>query len=295
MYRKIGRDDLKHVVSIALESQGQHDWDNGWSVCADYTLRGNVIVPIYPLSYDNASTKWRRYKPLEETPDLFIRLARLHEADDFLDAALRFTHRYGLLGGSSFVETSDWQKMKISAISGEAERAWKILRMYEAVLNQDVSTVRAITSESRKNHDANESRSALEAALLTEIGEWGLEQYSLHEGLNRSLEMVYNTVRKHCRFQPYVPMEDLDNGLFNTDASTVRNVWRFKNLLGAAYLQMYWLMTSGGELSRCTHCGRIMSLSRPNPEGRKPRRDRKFCDDACRQAQHRNKRKASQS
>jgi hypothetical protein len=61
----------------------------------------------------------------------------------------------------------------------------------------------------------------------------------------------------------------------------LRRGWLFSNLLGAAYLQMYWLMTSVGELSRCEHYGRIISLSRPRPEGRKRRRNRRFCDDAC--------------
>ncbi len=74
-------------------------------------------------------------------------------------------------------------------------------------------------------------------------------------------------------------------------ANTVRSTWRFKNLLGAAYLQMYWLMTSEGELKRCENCGRTVSLARPYPRGRKRRRDKRFCDDACRQAHHRSKKK----
>ncbi len=65
------------------------------------------------------------------------------------------------------------------------------------------------------------------------------------------------------------------------DPSGVKCVWGFGNLLGAAYLQMYWIMTSAGKLARCQYCGLIISVARSRPEGRKRRRDRRFCDDAC--------------
>jgi len=63
--------------------------------------------------------------------------------------------------------------------------------------------------------------------------------------------------------------------------------WNFKSLLGAMYLQMYWLMGSGGNVTRCRYCGRIISVASPAPDARKtPRQDKKFCDDACRQRHH---------
>ena len=65
--------------------------------------------------------------------------------------------------------------------------------------------------------------------------------------------------------------------------------WTFDTLLGAMYLQMYWIMASSDSKTRCEHCGRIISLGRPHPDGRKRRRDKRFCDDACRQAHHRSK------
>jgi hypothetical protein len=42
-------------------------------------------------------------------------------------------------------------------------------------------------------------------------------------------------------------------------------------------------------VTRCEYCGRIISLALSHPEGRKRRRDKRFCDDACRQANHRAK------
>jgi hypothetical protein len=65
----------------------------------------------------------------------------------------------------------------------------------------------------------------------------------------------------------------------------------FDSLIGAMHLQMWWLMASAGDITRCEFCGRIVSLARARPEGRKHRRDKRFCDDACRQAHHRSKKK----
>jgi hypothetical protein len=74
--------------------------------------------------------------------------------------------------------------------------------------------------------------------------------------------------------------------------SCIRTYWAFDNLIVAMYLQMYHLMTAGSDLIRCEHCGLLISLARPRPEGRKRRRDKRFCDDTCRQAHHRSKKRA---
>lgn len=80
--------------------------------------------------------------------------------------------------------------------------------------------------------------------------------------------------------------EDLYKDLFKA-----RIMWEFDNLLGAMYLQMFWLIGSDDGLGRCEYCGRTFFFARTQPEGRKPRRDKRFCDDACRQAHHRSKEK----
>jgi len=61
-----------------------------------------------------------------------------------------------------------------------------------------------------------------------------------------------------------------------------------RNLLGAMYLQFFWLIASADELSRCKHCGRIIPHAPPLPASgdRKPRKDKEFCDKRCRQNYH---------
>lgn len=67
--------------------------------------------------------------------------------------------------------------------------------------------------------------------------------------------------------------------------------WQPRNLLGALYLQAYWLVTSAAELSKCKYCGRVISYAASLPDAadkakRKPRRDKEFCDSRCRQNYH---------
>lgn len=66
--------------------------------------------------------------------------------------------------------------------------------------------------------------------------------------------------------------------------------WAPVNLLGAMYLQFYWVMTSTGDLSRCKYCGQIISrapsIADTGETGRKPRQDKEFCDERCRYNYH---------
>ena len=104
--------------------------------------------------------------------------------------------------------------------------------------------------------------------------------------LAASVSVVNTIVRRYC-FQGIVIEFDGPR----PDPSVVRLKWDAYNLLGVMYLQMYWIMFSGGTLARCEQCRRVISLAKPNPEGRKRRRDKRFCDDACRQAHHRSKKR----
>jgi hypothetical protein len=96
-------------------------------------------------------------------------------------------------------------------------------------------------------------------------------------------EVVHGVCRNRIRFS-------LESSR-RPDLSTVHTAWEFESLIGAMHLQMWWLMASAGDITRCEFCGRIVSLARSSPGGRKHRRDKRFCDDACRQAHHRSKKK----
>jgi hypothetical protein len=111
-------------------------------------------------------------------------------------------------------------------------------------------------------------------------------------GLRCAQEAAETIVHKYCRQHIAV---SLDSDVRPSVSHETDIVWTFDNLLGAMYLQMYWLMTSSASTARCEHCSQIISLGRPHPEGRKHRSDRRFCDDACRQAHHRSKKRSADS
>ncbi|MBA2624034.1 MAG: hypothetical protein H0U89_00220 [Acidimicrobiia bacterium] len=221
-------------------------------------------------------------------PDLFLRFARLYGELDFDRAALDFASKYGLPNGSdeapaSFGEAgfgTDAMSWSLSQFHHEARRAWVVLALYEAVLNDEDHTVRKLLSE----HGGIEPfRGWL---FLLEMGPAEHQNFALAVGLRSAVDATEEVVHKYCRQQIMLGMDpDIRPSVsYEMDIS-----WTFDNLLGAMYMQMYWLVASSDSIARCEHCGRIISLGRPHPEGRKRRQDKRFCDDACRQANHRSK------
>jgi hypothetical protein len=189
--------------------------------------------------------------------------------------ARQFCQRYGLLH-------EPWQRQEnLSSFYRNAKRAWIVLRLYETVLNGNARAVELLASQ---NLDENNTlRDSFEAGevLFPELPE---EARLLNVAILEVTARVGSVVERLC--SPAVDFEELN---FPLDYSKIRSTMGFKNLVGAMYLQMHLLLTSGGNLTRCEYCKGIISLTRPHPEGRKRRRDKRFCDDACRQANHRSK------
>ena len=276
-----------------------------WRVCEQYELRrvaeapkGGAIAcllePAHP--YDPASfDKWRSYEPLEDTPDLFLRFAKLHRADDPIEAMVKWVHRYGSLGHGQ----PPWQPgapQDARQFEGEVRRAAGILALYEAVLNGDGEMAKSAALEefpfvgiwwnlynSLPDKPAHMDREFVAEQIAESVEEIYDEDY-LRYALDTVADEVERTVSSYCS-----PALRVEEGA--RDPSGVAAQWRFKSLLGAMYLQMYWLVAAGSDLTRCEYCGFPLSLARPNPKGRKRRRDKRFCDDACRQAHHRSKKK----
>jgi hypothetical protein len=283
LWRRVSSDDLKQISDLVQP----HEKVSSWWICDGYELRGEEIVARHPLPWvsksdsfpDFSYEQWREYKPLDETPDLFLKLAGLHKASDFETAAVAFSSRYGVPGGSSSERGGRPDSMDLRQFRLEAKRAWDILEMYEAVFNEDWEAARSALEEQLREH----------ARAPGYLSEEELPHHYLLDALVGALTLVNRTVSLLCSPR----MLFTESGFHpKPNPLGIKSTWHFDNLLGAAYLQMYWLMTTGSEVTRCEHCGRMIALSRSNPEGRKRRRDKRFCDDACRQARHRIKKRA---
>jgi hypothetical protein len=242
-------------------------------VCEEYELRQDRIVARFNNEIRN---KWHSFKPLNEAPDLFLKFSRLHRERDFAGAALSFSHRYGLPCGMAHTGSPNFdppEELTLKRFLEESQKAWVVLSLYESVLNRDEIAARRLLTEgyfdwlNRRSPEDFEPLTPLQAALA------------------ECVSAVHAIVDKSCRQSLWVDCA----GIPQPDPSAVKLDWNFDDLLGAMYLQMYWILTSGGNLVRCEHCRRVISLARPRPKGRKRRRDKRFCDDACRQAHHRSK------
>jgi hypothetical protein len=287
MRRRVGRTDFKELPAAVFEARALGTWEK----CDRYEIRKGEIVArpnrvrVHTGQYEE---EWVSYNPIDDVPDLFLRFARLYEESDFDRAALDFTSKYGLPNGMDEApapfgepgfetEAINWS---LSQFHHEARRAWVVLALYEAVLNDEERTVRRLLSD-------HSDIDVIEGWLpWLPIGSAEHQNDTLWVGLRCAQEAAESIVHKYCR-QHIVASFDPDTRpsvSYETDI-----VWTFDNLLGAMYLQMYWLMASSDSMVRCEHCGRIIS---PGRKGRKRRSDKRFCNDACRQAHHRSKKRA---
>jgi len=244
-----------------------------WDVCTEYRVsRGEEIYAKHHYIHRDDDQKWKTYRPLEDAPDLFLRLVAMHEASNFTQEALEFSHRYGTLISAGSREGSFEARTSLYWWREEAERAWVILKLYEAALNRDEQAIGCLHAEYDHRVISKDLYSVSDAADFDD--DLQVVQIAFVE----STLMVQETVQQLCR--PCLAIELRQD--FNAPM-----MWEFSNLLGAMYLQMFWLVASGEGLGRCGYCGQTIFLSRPHPGARKRRSDRKFCDDACRQANHR--------
>lgn len=273
MQRKLSGEDFQQAGSLVGNSERR-----GMCLVAE---SGHEIVDGVirrPLVPSGTPVSFTIYHPLRDAPDLFLKFAKIHVSRDQEDAALDWTNRFGLLGGDSEGRSQDLSNVPVSLFLDEAKKAWVVLSLFEAICNKEVQTIKEIVWNS-------DYRNVVDGFVDKLHEDWPDREY-LRTGLHVAWFNVESIVQLLCR-----PAMQLEGASYLADPMTLRSIWEFDNLPGAMYLQMYWLMTSAGELKRCEHCGRIVSLARPHPEGRKRRSDKRFCDDACRLANHRSKKK----
>jgi hypothetical protein len=350
----MGREDFRSAnPTVELEDSG-YFW---WHVYEDYDLvEEEGRLPYFRASVVRGGEKYvegKNYRPLIETPYLFLEFARIAEHKDNPRPALdTWIDKYGLLGLSNrasqyslgvppTLEThpeEDWtahadRYPEVSVpplqylVSGgrgdtydayllEVAKANKLLTLYEALLNRDYEKLvrcyafhegcspqewrdkwRSEVEDGRLYHRAppvdesvDESvtiywhfRSVLNEDILYELppGDWNTFL------MDMALRDIWRMVGAALSIFAY-PSITARGDLGPLSPGKLAGHWGVRNLLGAMYLQFNWLITSGAELSRCKHCRRIISYAPawPEREGRKPRKDKEFCDSRCRQNYH---------
>jgi hypothetical protein len=320
MRRRLNRDDLSASSPVAA-SIHQPSLRLLWTVYDEYGRSHNsdgetcLVVPA------NAQVA-NRYEPLVNTPYLFLEFARIVEGRDRVQALYDWTFRRGLLGMDNNSDRGGDNETP-DEIWAQALQANNLLTMYEAALSRDLHRLKKIFGLGAEGWLGGDMIIPL---FGYELGPLGLGHQQEPMDPSASLRDVTDT-RDLKYLRVSLDLKQIDNvdllaeiavrividlvqqalatlvrptfGTLSLNPEDTTNRWWEPelltrswlplNLLGAMYLQFYWMMTSSGDLTRCKYCGQIISrassVSR-NGRVRKPRSDRKFCTSQCRQNYH---------
>ncbi len=259
---------------------------------------------IRPISKDGAQK--RVYRPLVDAPNLFLEFARLPYRNPDEEIVLDWVREYGLLGygrdhrddgrtASSFWSLEQWNldlygskrgpADNVRTFFAEVELAAMILEAYEAILADNGNEALGRLFESQFHFPdeylvtyEDEDGEIVERPLDAE------ESVSNEAALSFALSAVAKDVDSKLRYC-HPGLDWWHIAKYGRDPSDLKQHWRFDNLAGAMYLQMWWLMGSRADIVRCQNpkCRRVISLAAPKEGARKTRNDKRFCDDACRQ------------
>jgi hypothetical protein len=309
LVRRLGREDLASVNPFVREEEIHAPFV--WRVYEDYEL----VEEEDALPYLRASTpkghespkRVKSYNPLVDTPRLFLDFARIAERKNPRKAISQWIAQYGLLG---FADSSpQWfpegspevtvppRRYDDTGGPGETPQAvWyevyttnRILALYEAVLNRDSDKLATLIFTSVEDPEWLGRRRQYVSGYANETGSNRIDVL-VSAALAEVCEHIIGTLNVFVYPDINYPTSVLrQQALLTVDGLNAS--WGVRNLLGAMYLQFFWLVTSAGELARCKYCGGIISYAPPvQVEGlhkdRKPRTDKEFCDSRCRQNYH---------
>lgn len=327
MWRRVIRKDLLSSIPDSLQRKLYYPFL--WAVYGDYRRTDAASTdPYLVATADGINNPLRVYEPLKDEPYLFLEFARLVESKDEVRALETWISTYGLLGLHRNEDRKDypntqWELMQFpfkelyaypelsgagelssifafsdiggqeetfDAVREEAHSANRVLALYEAAMSKDEDELEAALMRRSKGSVADLRASA--RFRMERSGGSYLDALS-----NLAAELVFLRVQDVLERFTY-PCISIDREarvvlepkpLFTVDQ--FYRSWQPRNLLGALYLQAFWLVTSTAELAKCKYCGHIISYATPlrvsgDHEARKPRKDKKFCDDRCRQNYH---------
>lgn len=282
------REALSAASNVAAEP-GQRG--GAWAVAERYELRypgsgGERFIraptvrspqEVHDAGDERLKGELWTYPPLVDSPDLFLRFARLGETldpdgdtDPNAEAFLEWAETYGVLGltrAGGLYTVRGGSADTVRAFAHEARTAGALLRLYEATTAEpvDLQTI----AEYPLPRDMDRTPGAERERALGAIA-----------------RHVQGRIFRFCSPAHYRHGNGFEGG------------YDFKNLLGAVWLQMHFLLISR-HTSRCRNpeCNRVVDFERPPEETpqeslertsegrRKPHRtrsDKRFCSRPCR-------------
>jgi hypothetical protein len=289
---------------------GEPHFSGVWEVFEGYEIRR----PNDSHSYIKATGGVKKiYRPLADTPHLFLEFARLGDEPLTEKRLYRWLEDYGLLGihhddGRPYFpvyypepatpplmyDTEGGPEETLEYFALSAKEASDVLSLYEASLNRDEKKLGQLLGgqdvvgrivKFQMDQMLGNSQERGEILDLVDVlvdhalmRVWHRIQLNLsnfaYPAINHELPNAVSEPGLHKGGRTFTPQR-------------LGAAWGFRNLLGAMWLQFYWLMTSRADIKRCKYCNRIIPLAPPIPQNgekaRKRRSDAKYCDKSCQQ------------
>jgi hypothetical protein len=310
--RKTKKADLD--ITAPSIGGGEPHFSGVWEVFEGYEIREPDDGPPYVEATGEVK---KRYRPLAETPRLFLEFARLADKGVNREVLERWLEEYGVLGmhyddgrpyAPVYYPEPATPPLMYFTEGGPGEtagyyglsviEAGRVLSLYEAAVNKNTDALMQLLGDLEVKYCMER---ALYAALARTAGEGrraavDQDQILTETLVDKALMKVWHVVQDKLSNFTY---PTINHELPSTSALPYFHKgepltpyrlgasWGFRNLIGAMYLQCYWLMTSRADVKRCKYCNRIISLAPPTfpdgKKGRKPRSDKKYCNKWCQQ------------
>jgi hypothetical protein len=247
----------------------------------------------------------RRYSPLQDVPDLFLRFVslmprRLVSGEELLERMLEWAKSYGVLGSHARTDIGPADNPKTLDYSAEPDRIQSLLEFWRAL--QEAAFCLRLYQAANANQDLYRG-SQVGGELLADQDALA-DVLSKHDRRNKTLAQQRDLAltRAQLIVHAHITQEChpvLSRQLKKTASNTYEMAgffqgWGFRSLLGAMYLQMMWLMTAASGVRQCEGpgCFNIITfdppLSSTSPKrgarGKyRTRSDKRFCSKNCKE------------
>lgn len=270
-----------------------------WYVYEDYELVEVYVSEDYgteAFALATGSTPTRLYSPLEDYPDLFLKFARLEPEGGGhipIEAMFDWAKKYGLLGAA---RGDHWLKLLprervVNVSEGRAESFSHFTRCVQE------------TARTLALFEALKAPKGPDVDTLARMYERG-ELKSSERLEEKALSEIWRKVQRKLETGTYLMPYALEDGSFTEGPG-------FHSLLGAMWIQMWWLLKAGDNFTHCLrpNCPHIINYGQKEkpyqgPSAKKKtykrgpyktRKDKVFCSDNCKQLWRYHERKAGRS
>ena len=212
-----------------------------------------------------ASGQGRSSSPLTDTPDLFIRFARLEPTEE---AWRSFLPRYGALG-------PDPRRDRFSRFIEEVRRAKRVLKLYEAATAKPAN-VKAVADIFDKD------------GVLQDPELWA-KRTAPPQASRVALREVDAVIREMLKAETFAELHYVSHGEQPLPS------WGFHSLLGAIWLEFFFARTSIREPRRCAaeDCSNALTAGGKGKKALYKNKD--YCSKACGERQRDHDRKWSRT